>query len=524
MKSESLNGLSKDAELQDVNLDLQRTQCDSESKCSVNSYKNGEKVDFASAEPPYSLLNYNQAWGLVVVISLASFCSSILAPSVFPAIKKLEKEFLVSEQYLNLLFVSQYLFQAIMPLIFGGIADVYGRRPVIIFGLFFFVISSIGIALSRSFIMIILLRCIQSSSISPSVVINYGIIRDFSLQSQRGTFVGVMSGLSLAGQALGPLIGATLTAAYSWRLVFWFLASVALFSLLMNVFLLPETNRGIVGNLSIRPTSLLNISPLILLHKIKKQFRFERPDHGTLLKEKPKSNILGGIKILSRPEVIIICLPPGFQFALWSLSLTTLARRLQSHPYNFSLMTTGVCFLPSGLAGLFGSLVTGRLVDIFHNKLRKRFFSKKQSGQLPVDARFNIIRARVFACLPQNFIAAATFSAFGWSIDEGTHLSIILPASAASSFCTMSTLSTLGTLIIDLYPQSPCAAASCLNLVRFLMAALLFALYPSIQHLIGLGGMFTLISGFIFVSTLMLFFPLRHGMDWRRKRELRESI
>ena len=142
-----------------------------------------------------------------------------------------------------------------------------------------YVVASIGLACAPSYGVIVFLRIIQSIGISPTIAISSGVVGDFTLKHERGTFVGATSGLVLLGQCFGSLIGAVLAAAWNWRAIFWFLTIGCGTSFIIAFLLLPETKRTLVGNLSIRPKNPFNFAPVLLLKPVQKMFKLNDPDY-----------------------------------------------------------------------------------------------------------------------------------------------------------------------------------------------------------------------------------------------------
>lgn len=232
----------------------------------VNAHGTLSKLDHsqpitAETGAPYTLLSYGQKWGMVAVLTMCGFWSSLGSPIYYPALRQLEKEFNVDENMINITVVVYLMFQGIAPTVCGGLADCYGRRPIILGGMLVYVVASIGLARAPSYGVIMFLRCVQSIGISPTIAISSGVVGDFTLKHERGTFVGATSGFVLLGQCFGSLIGAVLTARWDWRSIFWFLTIGCGTCFIIAFLILPETKRTIAGNLSVRPKRFINRAP-----------------------------------------------------------------------------------------------------------------------------------------------------------------------------------------------------------------------------------------------------------------------
>lgn len=473
---------------------------------------------------PYSLLSYSQKWMMVMLLTICGFWSSLGSPIYYPALKQLEKQFNVDENLVNVTVVIYLLFQGIAPTVSGGLADKYGRRPVILIGMLIYVIASIGLACANSYGLILFLRCLQSTGISPIIAISSGCVGDFTGKSERGTFVGAVSGLVLLGQAFGSLIGAALAATWDWRAIFWFLAIGCGASFVIGFILLPETKRTLVGNLSIRPKNFINRAPLFLSKNVQKRFKYDNPDYETLDTSKPVWKVLDPFKIIVQPEILFSLFPGGLQFALWTIMLASISSQLSDEPYDYKLITIGISYLPAGIGGLLGSLVTGRVIDIYYKSALRKFEQQKEDGQIGPDETFNIFRARLIATLPQNFLAVIVYTLFGWNLDQGLQIESILIVSFFCSYCTMSTLSTSSTLLVDLYPGKSSTATSCFNFIRCTLSAIFMGCLADMQQSITLGGTFTVLTASVLICNFLMYIPIKYGMQWRAERAIKVEL
>jgi DHA1 family bicyclomycin/chloramphenicol resistance-like MFS transporter len=138
--------------------------------------------------------------------------------------------------------LSAYLFGfAAMNLFHGALADSFGRRPVILWGVAAFTLASIGCALSQTIGELVFFRALQGLATGAGIVVSRAVIRDMypPAQAQR-----VMSQVTIffgVAPAIAPIIGAWLYVGFGWRSVFGFLALVGLALWVANWRALPET-------------------------------------------------------------------------------------------------------------------------------------------------------------------------------------------------------------------------------------------------------------------------------------------
>lgn len=80
------------------------------------------------------------------------------------------------------------------------------------------------------------------------------------------------------------------------------------------------------------------------------------------------------------------------------------------------------------------------------------------------------------------------------------------------------------TLLIDAHRDSPATASAASSLVRGLMAAGGIAVMEPLYSRIGIGPLFSLLVGVVFIFGQVLIWAIRtKGMKWRLEREGRPS-
>ncbi|CDR41029.1 CYFA0S06e00430g1_1 [Cyberlindnera fabianii] len=472
-------------------------------------------------KPPHTVLTVNEKYVLVLIASSVSIWSAMGSPIYYPALGTIEKQFDISEEMVNISVVVYFLCQGTFPTISAGLADIYGRRPVILASLVVFIGASIGVAVTRSYTVLLILRCIQSAGISPTVAVGSGVVGDFTERHERGSFMGIQGGLTLLGQAFGPLIGAGLIAGFDWRAIFWFLAIGGGCSLCITSLILPETKRTIVGNGSVKPRVAINVAPILLLPYYKKKWKLSDPDYGTVpAGEKP--DLLAPLKILVKPEVIICLMNGAIHFACWTVSLTCLTTQL-AKTYGYSVMTIGLCYLPVGMGGLIGSVVSGKLLDLSYRKLHKIHLNNIEKGTIPANTPFNVIRSRIVVVFPFVLLGDGFCLIYGWCLYKHVHIAVICVTSFFLSLGCLSVVNSNMTLMVDLYPSQSSAAASCVNLTRCLISALFVGVLTYMNKAMTVGGTLTFLpmTGVLFAISLII--PMKYANKWREARELKAA-
>ncbi|MNF68541.1 Bicyclomycin resistance protein [compost metagenome] len=125
-------------------------------------------------------------------------------------------------------------------LVWGPIGDRYGRRLPIIIGLIFFIIGSVGCAVSLSVEMLIGWRIIQAVGACASVVLARAMVRDFYSGDRAAQMMSILMTVMAIAPLLGPWVGGQILDFASWRAIFWVLVGIGLLTL-VALYWLPES-------------------------------------------------------------------------------------------------------------------------------------------------------------------------------------------------------------------------------------------------------------------------------------------
>ena len=487
---------------------------------------------------PYSRFGKGEKWFLVALLSCTGFFSTIAGNIYYPVLTVIEKKFNITEEQVNMTVVVYFLLQGISPSVLGGFADSIGSRPMVIICALAYCAACIGLACSQKYVEILILRIIQSAGISPINAINSGIMGDVTIKSERGGYVGYVTGFQTVGAAFGALFGALLAARWGWRAIFWFLAIGSGTCSLFSVLLLPETKRTIVGNGSIRPKTIQNIAPVLSLPFVQRRLHLNDPDLETL-EPRAKVSLTSSFSVLKIPEVDILLVIAALQYALWATQQTALSIAL-SKKYHYDVLRIGLCYLPAGIGTLLSVIFSGKYLNYSYKKMFEAYsrWIKEQESKLMEeydnDKRkvrevilndpkytFNLCEARLRPAFLTLVVSSSFFCGLGWCLEEMTSIVAVLFCSGIGclfSSC-MSTFSS--TLLVDLFPSKPTAAASCLYLVRCCLAGVYVACLSRMIKAMNYGGLFTLLGGLSVSSCVLLVYLIHRGkiLSFKRKKE-----
>ena len=170
------------------------------------------------------------------LIAIAPFAIDVYLPSM----SEIASHFNTDMAAANLTLSSYLIGNAIGQFFGGSLSDQLGRRPVGIFGLLLFIVSSVFIIFAPSIEWVQFFRVSQALGGGFAAVIVMASVRDVYPSSEVGSrYANVVMVVYLA-PLVAPIIGAVLTLV-GWQSVFVFLVAYASLCLLVLFFFVPET-------------------------------------------------------------------------------------------------------------------------------------------------------------------------------------------------------------------------------------------------------------------------------------------
>ncbi|AXK40654.1 MFS transporter [Crenobacter cavernae] len=140
---------------------------------------------------------------------------------------------------------------AMLQWLLGPLSDRIGRRPVMLFGAAFFVVSCVATFFSQSIESFMALRVLQGMGLCFITAIGYASVQEAFEENAAVKVTALMANVALIAPLVGPLAGAALIAHWPWRMVFGLIAACAFVSWLGLLRKMPETVAKPAGKLSV---------------------------------------------------------------------------------------------------------------------------------------------------------------------------------------------------------------------------------------------------------------------------------
>ena len=510
----------------------------------------------ATNKEPYSIFDRRQKALIVLIVSFAATCkfrravgqdtradtdlvSGISSNIYFPAIPAISTDLHVSTELVNLTVTSYLIFQGIAPSLWGTISDVKGRRIAYISTFTIYLAACIGLAASKSYAALIVLRCLQSTGSASTIAIGAGVIGDITTRADRGGYIGIFQAGFSVSLPVGPVIGGAIAGSLGWRAIFWFLTIYSAVFLLVLALILPETLRSVVANGSRAPTNFIAKYPLRWYQKTTKVecSPVEASQGPPIVK---KFDITGPLRILFSKRAAPIILFFATYYAVWQMSITAMSSLFASE-YGLGETSIGLTFIANGVGSMIGTLVIGKVLDVEYRRVKATHHRGISAAEGSTDSSpssaaaeddndaeddFPLEKARLRLMPIFAICQCLAIIVFGWTIQFPHKVSIAVPI--ASTFVTgwtaVSTQSVVTTYLVDVFPTQGASSSASLNLARCLFAAAGNSFIIPLIQSVGVGPAFTICAAAQFLALGGLVVQRKYGAAWRVDAEAVKSV
>ncbi|MCY9843158.1 Bcr/CflA family multidrug efflux MFS transporter [Vibrio caribbeanicus] len=178
---------------------------------------------------------------LFILLGAIAAMTPLAIDMYLPAMPNIAKDLAVAESAVQMTLSIYIGAFAVGQLIHGPLADSFGRKPVLLIGIFFFAIASVLSAMVNSIETLMIARGFQGFAGAAVAVIIQAIVRDMF---DREDFTRVMSFVTLImtiAPLVGPLLGGHISVWLGWRAIFIILTVIAILIGIAVLRKIPET-------------------------------------------------------------------------------------------------------------------------------------------------------------------------------------------------------------------------------------------------------------------------------------------
>lgn len=185
---------------------------------------------------------FTQTFFFVLLLGALTAMDPLSIDMYLPAFPDIQKALGTTFSNIELSVSAFFVGMAFGQLIYGPLADRFGRRPPLIVGMSVYFFATIGCMLAPNIELFILLRLLQALGGCAGMVITRAVVRDLFDKKKVADFLSSMSLVMGLAPILAPSIGGFINHNLGWRSIFGLLAIANAICLIFIFVYLPETN------------------------------------------------------------------------------------------------------------------------------------------------------------------------------------------------------------------------------------------------------------------------------------------
>ena len=158
---------------------------------------------------------------VLIVATIASFIFPFTGSAVNIALPSIGKELSLDAVMLGWIATAYLLSSATFLVPFGRIADIYGRKKILTWGMVIYTLSSFLGGMTSSATMLISCRVFQGIGGAMLAGTAVALLITVFPANERGKVLGINVAAAYIGLSLGPVLGGILTQHFGWRNIFF---------------------------------------------------------------------------------------------------------------------------------------------------------------------------------------------------------------------------------------------------------------------------------------------------------------
>ena len=178
----------------------------------------------------------------VAILAALMALNAFAIDAMIPALPAIGRDLAIDSDNHRQLVVVAYMFGfGSSQLIWGPLADRFGRRPVLAAGVALYALFALGCAFAGSFAVLIACRVAMGASAAVTRVLVTAMVRDLYEGEAMARIMSLVFMVFILVPVLAPSVGQLILLVGDWRMIFMVLAAYALAMLAWSMWRLPET-------------------------------------------------------------------------------------------------------------------------------------------------------------------------------------------------------------------------------------------------------------------------------------------
>src|SRR5579863_2290959 len=176
---------------------------------------------------------------LLVTVILMDLLAGIEFDLFVPSFPELQSQFSLSPSLVEALLSVNFIGYCLSLFFVGGLADRYGRKPIILIGLITFIIGS-GLCLwATAYPFLLAGRFLQGIGIASPAILSFLIIADSYPLKKQQYYMAMLNGVMNTSVAIAPVVGSYISLYFHWQGNFITLLLLGLMALTMVTVFIP---------------------------------------------------------------------------------------------------------------------------------------------------------------------------------------------------------------------------------------------------------------------------------------------
>lgn len=179
----------------------------------------------------------------IVIISCALVSIGQLASVIYlPSLPEITQALHTNSALVGSTLTMYMFFFGISQLIGGALSDVFGRKPVILFGMTIYIVAAVFCATAGVITVLLLGRAVEGLGAGCITAVARATLNDSHSGASLTKAMSYSSIVASLTSMFSPALGGLIQLISNWRFIFWFLAGYCLLMMVITIYLFEETS------------------------------------------------------------------------------------------------------------------------------------------------------------------------------------------------------------------------------------------------------------------------------------------